>query len=93
MRAEGRLCSGDADLAEKDGIPPLRLALTQARRSGSLSVDFGNEPTFLTLPKLIPNSARQGELPPLLPDAPDYARGVIGLAYRLRPEATAFEGP
>ena len=93
MLAHGRLCGVDADLAEIDGIPALRLALTQARRSGTLGVDFGDEPTFLTLPELITNGELQVDLcARLLPDAPDYARGFIGLAYRVHPDATAFEG-
>lgn len=67
-----------------DGRPALRLALDEPTRAGEPGIDFVDRPTFLILPVTaaagrIAVSIRSG----LLPDAPDYARGFAGVAFRV----------
>ena len=55
-------------------------------------VDYVDEPTFLRLPLAFENGTISVDLyARLLPDAPDYARGFIGLAYRIGPENAGYE--
>ena len=91
--ALGIPCGVHALVGDLDGTPALRLTLAEDRRGGKLGVDFGDEPTFLALPDLlVDGEVELGLRARLLPDAPDYARGFIGLAYRCQQNGTAFEG-
>lgn len=92
LLTQGEACGVEADLALMDGEPALRLALDPQRRNGTLGKDFGDEPTFLLLPDPFTDGDIAVDLRArLLPDAPDFARGFIGLAYRVQPEAARFE--
>ena len=73
-----------ADPGQIDGRPALRIALDDDTRAGTPGVDFVDQPTFLLLPVTVASgriavNIRSG----LLPDAPDYARGFAGLAFRV----------
>ena len=82
----------DAAPAVKDGRPSLRLALDAASRAGRPGVDFVDQPSFLLLPGAFLNGSVEVDLcARLLPDAPDYARGFIGLAYRVPDDLSAYE--
>lgn len=72
--------------------PCLRLALDAVSRAGTYGVDYVDQPSFLLLPELISDGAIEVDLRArLLPDAPDYARGFIGLAYRVRDDLSSYE--
>jgi hypothetical protein len=74
------------------GRDALCLVLSDERRRGVLGRDFGDEPTFLLLPvSMMDGTIEVDVLARLLPDAPDYARGFIGLAYRVQGDGTCFE--
>lgn len=74
------------------GRPCLRLALDAASRAGKPGVDYVDQPSFLLLPEVTENGAVEVDLcARLLPDAPDYARGFIGLAYRVQDDLSAYE--
>ena len=64
------------------GRPCLRLALDAASRAGKPGVDYIDQPNFMLLPEVMTDGAVE-VCARLLPDAPDYARGFIGLAYRV----------
>lgn len=79
-----RACGVEAAADASLGRPALRLALEPSRRKGTLGRDFGDEPTFLLLPGHFSTGTIGLDLRSrLLPDAPDYARGFIGLAYAI----------
>jgi hypothetical protein len=87
LLARGKPCGVEASAGTLDGRDCLRLALDPDRRKGELGQDFGDEPTFLLLtetcdPMVIEADVRAH----LLPDAPDYARGFIGLAWNVQPD-------
>lgn len=70
----------------------MRVELEPARRSGTLGTDFGDEPTFLLTPHALTVGVISVDVRArLLPDAPDYARGFVGLAYRIQDDGAAFE--
>jgi hypothetical protein len=70
----------------------LRIVLDQASRAGQFGVDFVDKPSFLLLPEVMENGVIEVDLRgSLLPDAPDYARGFIGLAYRVQEDLSAYE--
>ena len=72
--------------------PCLRIALDATSRAGKPGVDFVDQPSFLLLPEVMENGVIEIDLCGcLLPDAPDYARGFIGLAYRVQDDLSAFE--
>jgi hypothetical protein len=74
------------------GRPGLCLSLDPALRRGVLGVDFGDQPTFLLLPITLQDGVIEVDLlGRLLPDAPDYARGFIGVAYRVQGGGERFE--
>lgn len=74
------------------GRPCLRIALDAATRAGKPGVDYVDQPTFLLLPDSLQNGTVEVDLcGGLLPDAPDYARGFIGLAYRVQDDLSAYE--
>jgi hypothetical protein len=74
------------------GRPCLRLALDAASRAGKPGEDYVDQPSFLLLPDILENGSIEVDLcARLLPDAPDYARGFIGLAYRVQDDMSAYE--
>jgi hypothetical protein len=82
----------DVDPVTKDGRNALRITLDLASRSGQPGVDFVDQPSFLLMPDVIEDALIQLDVcARLLPDAPDYARGFIGLAYRIQPDLSAYE--
>lgn len=84
--AGGIPCGVEASATSLDGRDCLRLALDPARRKGELGRDFGDEPTFLLLPDTVDPVVIAADVRArLLPDAPDYARGFIGLAWNVQP--------
>lgn len=75
-------------MAGRDG---LCLALDAARRAGVAGVDYVDQPTFLLLPEVLQDGVIEVDvLGRLLPDAPDYARGFVGLAYRVQEQSAQF---
>lgn len=81
-----------ASLVPQDGGAVFELALTMERRAGQLGRDFGDEPTFLLLDDpVLPDVIEVDLCGTLLPDAPDYARGFIGLAWGVQGKGAAFE--
>lgn len=55
-------------------------------------VDFVDQPSFLLLPEVLQDATVEVDLcARLLSDAPDYARGFIGLAYRVQADLSAYE--
>lgn len=70
----------------------LRIVLDEASRAGQFGVDFVDKPSFLVLAEVMENGVVEVDLRgSLLPDAPDYARGFIGLAYRVQTDLSAYE--
>lgn len=85
--ARGRACGVEASVTSLDGRDCLRLALEPERRKEELGRDFGDEPTFLLLPDTRDPVVIEAQVRArLLPDAPDYARGFIGLAWNVQPD-------
>lgn len=85
--ARGKPCGVEASATSLEGCDCLRLALEPGRRTGDLGRDFGDEPTFLLLPGLCEPTMIEADLRArLLPDAPDFARGFIGLAWNVQPD-------
>jgi hypothetical protein len=83
--ARGKPCGVEASVATLEGRDCLRLVLNSDRRKGELGRDFGDEPTFLLLPDTAEPVEVEADLRArLLPDAPDYARGFIGLAWNIQ---------
>lgn len=77
----------EASATTLEGRHCLRLALEPERRKGELGRDFGDEPTFLLLPDRSEPTVIEADIRArLLPDAPDYARGFIGLAWNVQPD-------
>ena len=82
----------EAQIAQAAGRSALRVFLEPGRRRGTLGVDFGDEPTFVLSPLAICDGVVEVDLlSRLLPDAPDYARGFVGIAYRVQEFAQAYE--
>lgn len=70
----------------------LRVELDKQTRSGELGVDFGDFPTFLVLPVEFRNGTIEVDvLARLSATAPNFARGFIGVAYRIRDNCQSFE--
>lgn len=87
LLARGSPCGVEASVNTLDGRDCLRLALDPDRRKGELGRDFGDEPTFLLLPETAAPVVIEADVRArLLPDAPDYARGFIGLAWNVQPD-------
>ena len=71
--------------ATVQGRATLRVALTEHAKAGTYGIDYVDEPTFVLLPLNFEDGVIEVDLlGRLLPDAPDYARAFIGLAYRVR---------
>jgi hypothetical protein len=93
LLARGLSCGVEALATSLDGRDCVRLALDPKRRTGELGRDFGDEPTFLLLPETRDPVVIEADLRArLLPDAPDYARGFIGLAWNIHGQGVSFEG-
>lgn len=76
----------------KDGRSVLRIALDASSRAGIPGIDFVDQPSFLLLPDTITDATIEVDVcARLLSDAPEYARGFIGLAYRVQPDLSAYE--
>jgi hypothetical protein len=86
------LHSVTAAAAQVDGRPCLRVELTPEARSGKPDVDFIDQPTFVLLPVEFRNGTISVDIRGRIrPDAPDYARGFAGIAYRVVGTGSAFE--
>lgn len=82
----------DAKAVVLAGKPCLRLTLSDRARNGTYGVDYVDQPTFLLLPVDFTDGRIEVDiLARLRPDAPDYARGFIGLAFRIDPTEDRFE--
>lgn len=78
--------------ATSHGRPCLRIVLDAVSRAGKPGVDYVDQPSFLLLPTEMENGVIEVDLCGcLLPDAPDYARGFIGLAYRVAEDLSSYE--
>lgn len=87
-----RAIASGVSVLTADGGDVVRLALTPERRKGVLGRDFGDEPTFLVWPGPFRPATLSVDLcGSLLPDAPDYARGFVGLAWHITPGLERFE--
>jgi hypothetical protein len=76
----------------KDGRSTLRIALDASSRAGHYGTDFVDKPSFLLLPDIVTDARIEVDIcARLLPGAPDYARGFIGLAYRVQPDFAGYE--
>lgn len=74
------------------GRDALRIALDAKIRAGTFGIDFVDKPSFVLLPDIVTDARIEVDIcARLLPDAPDYARGFIGLAYRVQPDLSAYE--
>ena len=76
-----------------EGRPGLRVSLTdEVTRDGVPEVDYIDMPTFVLLPVDFENGTLQVDIcSRLRADAPDYARGFAGLAYRVTGGGERFE--
>ncbi|MDP3196065.1 hypothetical protein [Tabrizicola sp.] len=92
MLARGVPCGVEATTASLRGRDCLRLAPEPERRKGELGHDFGDEPNFLLLPETCAPAVIEADLSArLLPDAPDHARGFIGLGWNVQRNGDSFE--
>lgn len=74
------------------GRSALQVQLDAATRGGELGKQFGDEPTFVLLSNTILNGVIEVDVAAQLrPDAPDFARGLVGLAYRVQEDGRHFE--
>lgn len=75
-----------------EGRKALRVTLTDEASKGEPNVDFIDMPTFLIIPTDFKNGTISVDLfSQLRKDAPDYARGFAGLAYRINTTQDFFE--
>jgi hypothetical protein len=82
----------DASPSTMGGRDALRIALDPKSRAGTFGIDFVDKPSFVLLPDIVTDARIEVDVcARLLPDAPDYARGFIGLAYRVQPNLSAYE--
>ena len=76
----------------KGGRIVLRIALDAASRAGKPGVDLGGRRSIKKKTETVVDATIEVDVcARLLPDAPDYARGFIGLADRVRPDLSAYE--
>lgn len=84
--------SVDAQVSDISGRKALRVTLDEAARNGEYGINYVDMPTFLMLPCPFGNGEISIDiLSRLRPDAPEYARGFAGLAYRISDQADLFE--
>lgn len=82
----------EVSAAVKDGRSTQRVTLDSASRAGKWGVDFVDQPSFVLLPDLLTDGVIEVDLcGQLLQDAPDFARGFIGLAYRVQDDLATYE--
>jgi Domain of Unknown Function (DUF1080) len=75
-----------------EGRQAVRVTLTEAARTGVEGIAYIDMPTFLILPIKFSNGTISVDIRSRLrPDAPEYARGFAGLAYRVNKDADRFE--
>lgn len=75
-----------------DDRPSLRVALSAKAAAGEAGVDFIDQPTFVVLPIEFRDGRIEVDIRSrITSDAPDYARGFAGIAYRISPDASNFE--
>lgn len=75
-----------------EGRPALRVALSAKAAAGEAGVDFIDQPTFVVLPIEFRNGRIEVDIRSrITADAPDYARGFAGIAYRISDDASRFE--
>lgn len=87
-----RPLSVTANLITMGGWQALRVTLTDKASEGEPNVDFIDMPTFLMIPGNFKNGTISVNLfSKLRDDAPAYARGFAGLAYRISDSGDAFE--
>lgn len=76
----------------KDGRKVLRISLDAASRARKPGIDCVDQPSFLLLPEIVTDPTIEVDVcARFLPDAPDYARGFVGLAYRVQPDLSGYE--
>lgn len=81
-----------ADPFTMGGQQALRVTLTDEASKGEPNVDFIDMPTFLMIPADFKNGNISVNLfSKLRDDAPSYARGFAGLAYRISDSGDVFE--
>jgi hypothetical protein len=86
------LRSVTADAVEVDGRKALMVSLANTAARGIPNVDFIDMPTYVRLPVDFENGTISVDIMSRLrTDAPDYARGFAGIAYRIAPDDQAFE--
>jgi hypothetical protein len=74
------------------GRAALRVALSEQAKAGTYGLDYVDEPTFVLLPLDFKDGVIEVDLlGRLLPDAPEYARAYIGLAYRVQSGGSRYE--
>jgi hypothetical protein len=84
--------SVDAHVCDVSGRKALRVTLDEAARNGEYGINYVDMPTFLMLPCPFGNGEISVDiLSRLRPDAPYYARGFAGLAYRISDHGNQFE--
>jgi hypothetical protein len=75
-----------------DGRQALRVTLTPEAAAGQPDVDYIDQPTFVILPVPFHDGRLEVDIRAgLTDDAPEYARGFAGIAFRIAPDASAFE--
>lgn len=75
-----------------EGKQAVRITLTDKVSKGKPHIDFIDMPTFLMIPTDFKNGTISVDLfSQLRKDAPDYARGFAGLAYRIDATQDFFE--
>ena len=73
-----------AESVRVDGRDAIRVQLTPEAANGKPNVDFIDMPTYVRLPIPFENGTISVDINGgLLPDAPEFARGFAGLAYRI----------
>lgn len=91
---DGAWCrSVSAEPGVHDGRPGLRVALTEEIRThGTPRVDYVDQPTFVVIPMELAAGRVEVDIAgDLLPDAPEWARGFVGVAFAIAPDVSTFE--
>lgn len=89
---DAELLSVDAAVVPLGGRDVLRVSLTSEAANGEPGVDYIDQPTFVVFPVEFRSGRIDVEISSgLREDAPDYARGFAGIAYRISTDARRFE--